>query len=67
MKLSKEVLDTIIQAAERIEYGEITLHLVEHSNAVDVEVNERLRFIKDEPPKPGRVAFVRKVNRQDSI
>jgi hypothetical protein len=63
-KLSKELLDTIVAEAERIEYGDITLHLVEHTNVVDIEINERLRFLKEEPPKAGRVAYIRKVPRQ---
>lgn len=64
-KLSKEVLDAIIQAADGIEYGEIVIHLVEHSNAVDIEVNERLRFVKSEPPRAGQVVNAKRVVRLD--
>jgi hypothetical protein len=58
-KLSAEMIEKIQEAAEKISYGEITIHLVDSLNAVDIEVNERLRFLKDSPPRPGQVVIKR--------
>lgn len=64
-KLGKEILDAIEEAAGQIDYGSITIHLVESSNAVDIEVNKRLRFTKDDKPAAGRVVMARRVQRPD--
>lgn len=59
-KLGREVLAAIEDAAERIQYGDITIHLVETSNAIDIEINERVRFSKDDVPRPGRVVTIKR-------
>jgi hypothetical protein len=66
-KLSEEMIQRIQEAAEKILYGEITIHLVESLNAVDIEVNERMRFMKEGPPRLGEVAVKKpfRVMRQD--
>ena len=59
-RLGEEVLAAIEAAAERIQYGDITIHLVETSNAIDIEVNERVRFPKPDAPRPGRVVTIKR-------
>ena len=56
-KISDALLTEIVNRAEKIEYGSITLTLNASSkNKVDVEFVERRRFTTDdEAPRPGRV------------
>lgn len=54
-KLGEEVIAAIKEAADRIPFGTITIHLIDTSDAVDIEVNERVRFKKDDKPRAGRV------------
>lgn len=53
-RLPKEVLDKIQEAAEDIEFGKITIYLVEHSDSIDIEVDKRIR-VKKHPIRPGMV------------
>ena len=64
-KLTKEMIDFLEKTMENVEYGSITLHLIEHSNAIDIEVTERKRMNKNkEEIAPGTVV-VKKVIRND--
>lgn len=59
------MIDFLEKTMENVEYGSITLHLIEHSNAIDIEVTERKRMNKNkEEIAPGTVV-VKKVIRND--
>jgi hypothetical protein len=58
-KLSEEMINKVQEAASRVEYGEITIHLSETMNAVDIVVSERIRVPKRELPRAGQVAVVK--------
>jgi hypothetical protein len=70
MKLSKEILEFISQSAEEMDYGDITIHIVDTSRVVDIEVNNRVRFEKASPPRAGEIApnkrFVIRATREDA-
>ena len=52
-KLDDKVIAAIQEAATKLRYGEIVIHLVDHASTVDIEVNERIRV--DKAPRPGQV------------
>jgi len=54
MKLSKEIIEQIQKAAEKIAYGSITITFVEHLDSVDIEISERIRVRKGQP-RPGEI------------
>lgn len=63
-KLGREVLAAIEAAAERVQYGEIIIHLVDTTDFVDIEVSERIRYPKADKPRAGQIVSVKRTYRE---
>jgi hypothetical protein len=62
MELSGKLIEEICKAAERIRgYGSVTIHFVENSPTVDIEINDRIRVNKGGNPLPGEVVRAQKI------
>jgi hypothetical protein len=59
MKLTREMLEKIQEAAERIEYGSILIKFVGHLDSVDIEIMEATRY-KKESHRPGEIVAPRR-------
>jgi hypothetical protein len=65
MKIPESVLMSLKERAEKIAYGRISIELNEMAKTVDIIVEERVRFLKQqEEPRAGKLV-VRAVTRQD--
>ena len=51
MELSDKHIEAIKAAARGIDYGSITIHILETSDYVDIVVRQRVRISGEEPKK----------------
>lgn len=61
-KISTEAMEYIQATAEQLRYGKITVVINENMPDVDIVVENRTRFAKEDTPAPGKLP-IRKFNR----